>query len=132
MIYSYRFRIATVCTMSTNRRIYEFWMTIQDIIGNARLWPISIRRYFWTPNLRFFHRTLVAAFVYVNGLMPEIFMEWARLLHLCRDQAAYRHFEQLFSAFEHRRYNLYAYNVTNNRYEYIEGRVRVYVNKGKR
>ena len=74
----------------------------------------------------------MAAFVYVNGLNPEIFMEQARLLHFGRDQAAYRHFEQLFSAFENRRYNLYAYNVTNNSYEYIDGRVGVYVNKGKR
>ena len=35
--------------------------------------------------------------MYINGLNPEIFMDWARLLHLGRYQAAYRHFEQLFS-----------------------------------
>ena len=29
-----------------NREIYQLWMTIQDIIGPANLWPRKIRRYF--------------------------------------------------------------------------------------
>ena len=117
-----------------NSQIYELWMTIQDIIGRASLWPYLIRRYFWTPHLKLWQRTVVAAFVYVNGLNPQIFMEWAELLHLGRDSAAYRHFHYLFDTFESepRRYNLYAYNITNNRYEYLDGTVRLYVNRSQR
>ena len=29
-----------------NSQVYELWMTIEDIIGRANLWPYLIRRYF--------------------------------------------------------------------------------------
>ena len=110
------------------------WMTIQDIVGRASLWPVSIRRYFWTQNLNVSQRTLVASFVFINGLNPQIFMKWVEVLNLASDSAAVRHFQYLLSSFESnpRRYNLYAYNVSKNRYEYLDGRVRVYVNKSQR
>ena len=50
-------------------------------------------------------------------------MEWADLLNLCNDGAARRHFEALFRLLPERNYTLYAYNITNNRYEYLDGRV---------
>ena len=109
-----------------NREIYQLWKTIQDIIGDAKKWPKLIRKLFWTRNLIYFHRCLVAAFVYVNGLNPEIFMEWADKQFLCRDKSAVNHFRYPFKAFLEKNYNLYAYNVTNNRYEYIDGTVRIY------
>ena len=119
--------------MSTNRQIYEILMSVQDIIGPAYLWPINIRRYFWTANLTHFQRILVCTFVYVNGLNPEIFMQWVELLHLARDPAALRHFNALFGLFQNgRNYTLYAYNVSNNRYEYLNGTVRIYTHKSKR
>lgn len=119
---------------SENRRIYELWSSIQDIIGPARLWPIQIRRNFWTPGLKHWQRTLTAVFVFINGLNPSVFMEWAHLLNLGADNKAYDHFQYLLTTFEAnpRRYNLYGYNVTNNRYEYLSGNVRVYVNKSNR
>ena len=46
---------------------------MQDIIGDAGKWPKLIRRLFWTENLKHFQRCIVAAFVYVNGLDPDIF-----------------------------------------------------------
>ena len=109
-----------------NREIYNLWKTIQDIIGDASKWPKLICRLFWTPSLRHFHRCIVAAFVYVNGLNPEMFLEWVELQHLCRDQSGINHFTALFRSFERTKYNLYAFNVTNNRYEYIDGTVRQY------
>ena len=33
---------------SNNRQIYKCWMTVQDIICRASLWPVSITGYFWT------------------------------------------------------------------------------------
>ncbi|MEW8548563.1 MAG: hypothetical protein AB2693_34105 [Candidatus Thiodiazotropha sp.] len=115
-----------------NREIHSLWISMQDIIGNASKWPKLIRRLFWTRNLRHFQRCIVAAFVYVNGLNPDIFMEWAEKQLLCRDQAAFNHFRNLFKAFAEKKYKLYAYNVTNNRYEYIDGTVRVYQPAEKR
>ena len=117
---------------STSSKIFEKWMEIQDIIGKANLWPLRVRRLFWTANLKHFDRIIVCAFVYVNGLNPCVFLEWAYLLNLGRDQSAYRHFEALFKLFENKNYNLYAYNVTNNRYEYLDGSVRHYKHRSLR
>ena len=108
-----------------NREIYELWKIMQDVKGDANKCSKLMRRLFWTRNLIYFQRCLVAAFVYVNGLNPEIFMEWADKQFLCRDKSAVNHFKYLFKAFLGKT-NLYAYNVTNNRYEYIDDTVRIY------
>ena len=79
-----------------NRKIYSLWRDIQEIVGPARDWPFLIRRLFWTKNMRHFQRILIATFVYVNGLNPVIFMEWADQLNLARDRSARNHFEALF------------------------------------
>ena len=115
-----------------NRLVYENWMVIQDIIGDAKLWPIKIRSLFWTPCIKHFDRIILAAFVYVNGLNPIIFIEWARLLNLGRDEAGYRHFHNLLNLYEIRNYRLYAFNVSNNRYEWLDGSVRHYTHRSMR
>ena len=118
---------------SKHRQIYEKWMEIQEIIGAANKWPFRIRRLFWTQNIKHFDRLLVAAFVYVNGLNPVIFLEWAHLNSMCRDHTGYKHFTNLlFELFDQRKYNLYAYNVGNNRYEYLDGTVRRYRHASRR
>ena len=117
---------------SRNRQIYELWTDIQDIIGSASLWPYRIRRLFWKQGVQHLDRILLATFVLVNGLNPEVFMEWARLIGLGRDGAAYRHFEALFRLLPERNYTLYAYNITNNRYEYLDGSVRHYTHASER
>lgn len=105
-----------------SREIYLKWREIQDIIGDASEWPHRIRRLFWTTNIRNFERLLVAAFSYVNGLHPDILMNWASLMNLCRDQAAVRHFAYLFRAFDNKKYQkYYAWNVTTRRYEHVDG-----------
>ena len=71
----------------------------------------------------------------MNRLNPEVFLEWASLLKLCRDRAARNHFNYLFRTFEAdpRRYpNFYAYNVSNSWYEYLDGRVRQYEPRHRR
>ena len=65
-------------------------MSIQNIVGPARDWPFLIRRLFWTKNMRHFQRILIATFVYVNGLNPVIFMEWADQLNLARGKESIR------------------------------------------
>jgi hypothetical protein len=100
-------------------------MSIQDIIGAAKLWPAYIRTLFWSRNVKYFSRAVLAAFVYINGLNPEIFIEWVELRKICRDKSAKNHFKALFSDFESGKYvgkhTLYGYNVAMGQYEYIDG-----------
>ena len=121
-----------MAAVARNRQIYELWRDIQDIIGNARLWPYRIRALFWKQGVKHFERILLVTFVLVNGLNPEVFMEWVDLVNLCNNTSARRHFEALFRLLPERNYTLYAYNVTNNRYEYLDGRVRRYVHASRR
>ena len=119
---------------SHNRLVYETWISIQDIIGDARRWPYNIRRLFWTPFLTHFNRLLISDFVYVNGLNPSVFLEWIDLIGLARDTSAWNHFTSIQRLFEQGRYSraLYAYNVTNNRYEYLNGTPIIYIHASKR
>ena len=106
--------------MSRNRQIYESWMAIIDSIGDAKLWPKHIRRLFWTKNVVHWERILIASFSYVNGLNPVMLLEWADLMGLCRDGSGRRHLQALYQLFENRNYRLYAFNVDNNRYEWLD------------
>ena len=115
-------------------RIIELWIDIQDVVGLQNLWPNRIRDLFWSRNVKYFDRQVVAAFVFVNGLNPEIFLEWVNLIGMARDRPAIDHFKWLFRQFETdpRKFTLYGYNVTNNRYEYINGKIRLYKHKSER
>ncbi len=119
---------------SRNKLIADKWSLIKDIIGSPSLWPNNIRRLFWTKNLTHFQRFLLVCFCYVNGLSPEDFYEWSGLLHLCRDESARKHVESLFEKFSEGQYGdkYYAFNVSNNRFEYLNGNVRLYVPASQR
>lgn len=119
--------------MSRNKAIYELWRDLQDVVGPARLWPYNIRKLFWKKNLKHWERILLAAFAYVNGLNPEMFLDWVKLMGLCRDNSGIRHFTAFFRLVDSgRMYKLYAYNVTNNRYEYLDGTIRHYIHRNNR
>ena len=106
----------------------QLWKDIQDIIGNASLWPLNIRRLFWTKCVKHFDRIKLVTFCFVNGLHPDILLEWSQLKGLCRDENAFRHFKYLFTTFESGVYfrGLFAYNITMQRYEFLNGTVRRY------
>ena len=103
----------------------ELWMTIQDIIGAAKLWPYRIRRLFWTQHIKHWDRILICVFVFVNGLNPEIFFEWATLKNLCRDRSAENHIRYLLRTFENnpQKYTWYAWNVSRGHYETLGGQI---------
>ena len=116
-------------------RQYTLWIDIQDIIGPANDWPKFIRTLFWTKHITHFQRILLVAFVYVNGLHIDLMLQWSDLLGLFRDRAAYNHFIALHKLIERGNYkptSLYAYNIFQRRYEYLDGTVRTYVHKSKR
>ena len=122
-----------MASSNNNCLIYESWRDIQYIIGEASRWPVMIRRLFWTQGVKHFDRLILATFVLVNGLNPEQFMDWARLMRLGRIEAAYRHFEYLFNTLpDQNKRSLHAYNTTTNRYEYINGEPRYYVHASMR
>ena len=55
-----------------DKKIAELWLDIVDIVGPAHRWPKSVREMFWTRGLTHKQRPLIAAFVYINGLNPEV------------------------------------------------------------
>ena len=120
---------------SRNRQIYLQWTLTRYIIhiGPANVWPYKIHT-FWTTKLTHFDRIIVCAFVYVNGLNPVVFFEWSELSELGRDRPARNHFRALFTYFENGNCSrsLYAFDVTNRRYEYLDRTVRRYVNRQNR
>ena len=50
----------------------QMWHDIQDVVRDAKLWPFLIRQLFWTPDLKHWNRIIVTAFVFLNGLNPEV------------------------------------------------------------
>ena len=71
----------------------------------------------------------MCTFVYVNGLNPETFLDWAKLIRMCDvSDSRYCHMNRLFNYFSEGRYgtSLYAWNVTNERYEFLNGQRRLY------
>lgn len=82
----------------------------------------SIMQLFWNKHLKHWGRLLITDFVYVNGLNPEIFLEWIHSIDLGRDTAAYRHFNNLLKQqFPNKAYKLYAWKDTTTRYQ-VSGR----------
>ena len=62
--------------------------------------------------------------VYINGLNPIIFIEWASLKGLCRDNSAIDHIRFVLHDLENNqlKYNkYYSYSVMNDRYETVNG-----------
>ena len=96
---------------------------IQDIVGPASFWPRSIRRYFWTAHLSHFQRVLTAAFVWINGLNPEVYYDWCELKGFFRrGSPVHHHFQQLFAYFRQgRRYWLWSWHVLNRQHEWLDG-----------
>ena len=118
---------------SRNTEIYRLWTSIQDIIGPAPQWPHLIRRLFWTKNLKHWDRILVCTFCFINGLNPLVLEEWAVLIGMCSNRSAINHMRALLRLFEGgRNYTLYAWNVSNRRYEYLDGRVGLYTHRSRR
>ena len=105
---------------------YRLWMDIQDIVGPANQWPRQIRLNFWAHHLSHWERIRTAAFIWINGLNPEVFYDWCDLRQrMIRGSIQHRHFLQLFGYFEEgRRYRLWSWNVSMARYEWLDGTVR--------
>ena len=107
---------------------YILWDDIQDIIGPVNIWPKSMIRLFWKPNLSHMERLKVAAFTIINGLNPEVTLEWIELMGLARTNESLRDFKyflQQFDMNENGKWNrIYQYNMYSHCWEYLDGTVK--------
>ena len=112
--------------VSYNRQIYNLFCDIQDIIGSKKDWPRRILAIFWSKKSAHWERKLLAAFLYVNGLNPVIFQEWATLRQ--NDVSDTSDIMQTLQRFEfiNNNYKIYAWNVSMRRYEYLSGKPHLY------
>ena len=95
---------------------------ICDIIGPSEQWPKKILDLFWPRNVKHLNRFILCAFVAVNGLNPEVFLEWADVMLLARDQSALNEFRSLLETFTtnpEKWDRAYAFHVLNHRYKFI-------------
>ena len=115
------------------KRICELWLEILDIIGPVRNWPPKMRNLFFTRGLTHYQCLKVCAFVYVNGLNPEMFYEWNDHFKLIAKADALRECKNWFTEFEYNLFkwqDIYQFNVYHNRYKFIDGRVMFYLPLG--
>ena len=54
---------------------------------------------FWTRNLKHWDRFVVCCFIAVNGLNPEVFLEWVDVMHLAANHEALEEFKALLHEF---------------------------------
>ena len=97
--------------------------------GDAARWPADVLRLFESGHLNHFERFLIVVFAYVNGLPCHMLVSWCNMNNMCHDQSAKDHIIDLYGRLESGSYNdrpYYGYNVTMDRYEYIDGTVRHY------
>lgn len=108
--------------------LYLMWMEMQDVIGKSSLWPYRVRAAFWSRNPTHFERFLMVIFCWVNGLSPDILLQWLLYRRVCVEgDSRFQHIKAVFEFLSNGRGNhYYAYNVSMNRYEYMNGRIRHY------
>ena len=105
---------------------YILFDDICDIIGPSEEWPEGFLKLFWTRNLKHWDRFVLCCFIAVNGLNPEVFMEWVDVMHLASDYEAVREFKSLLNDFTNNASKwtrAYGYHVLNHCYEYVSGTV---------
>ena len=106
---------------------YIFFSDICDIIGPSDQWPERILDLFWSKNVKHLNHFILCTFVIVNGLNPQIFLEWVDVIGMARDYDVFEEFKTLLDTLRSnpQKWNkVYGYNVINHRYEYINGKVK--------
>lgn len=44
------------------------WLAVQDVVGDAKLWPKFIRKMFWDRNLKDHNRMILVNFSFLNAI----------------------------------------------------------------
>ena len=109
---------------------YILFDDICDIIGPSEHWPERVLKLFWSKHISQWERFMICAFVVVNGLNPEVFLEWIDVIGMAHDYNSLREIKSLLQTFTEnpgKWDRAYAYNILNHRYEYINGNVKCYL-----
>ena len=99
---------------------------ILDIIGPVRNWPPEIRNLFFKTNLSHIEVVKICTFANVNGLDPDLLVEWCDNMKIHKNYKARHDMIRLLATFEtdpHKYKYMYQYNVLWHRYEYLDGTI---------
>ena len=114
--------------------IVTLWYDILDIIGPVRNWPPSIRNLFFKNNLTHTEILKLATFGFVNGLNPDMLVDWCDKMNLHSNKKSRHDMIHLLVVFEtdpDRYKHMYQYNVLWHRYEFLDGTIKYYLPKDK-
>ena len=71
-----------------SKEIFDMWEHILDIIGPVRNWPPEIRNLFFKTNLSHIEVVKICTFANVNGLDPDLLVEWCDNMKLHKNYKA--------------------------------------------
>ena len=72
---------------------YILFDNICDIIGPSDEWPKRILELFWSREIKHWDHFVLSAFVVINGLNPDMFLEWIDIIGLAKDENSLREFK---------------------------------------
>ena len=114
---------------------YILFDHICNIIGPSDEWPKRILELFWSREIKHWDHFVLSAFVVINGLNPDMFLEWIDMIGLAKDENSLREFKSLLQTFmkESAKWNrVYAYHILNHRFKFISGEVKFYLPMDKK
>ena len=62
------------------------WYDMVDIVGPVRNWPPNIRNLFFGKNITHSQRFQLCTFIYVNGVNPDLLIDWVDRMELCSSE----------------------------------------------
>ena len=72
---------------------------LQELAGQASLWPRLICRLFWMRRLRNADRAVLCTFCFVNGVPPSLVLDWSGgCVPIFGDESAQHHFAYVHEA----------------------------------
>ena len=78
---------------------YVLFNNVCDVVGPSDEWSILILILFWRPHTKHWERFILCTFVAVNGLNPDMFLEWIHVMSLARDESTLQEFKYFLHTF---------------------------------
>ena len=95
-------------------------------------WPPKIRDIFFKANLTHVEIVKISTFAYINGLDPDLLVEWCDKMKMHKDYKSWHDMIRLLATFEtnpDRYKHMYQYNVFWHRYEFLDGTIKYHLPK---
>lgn len=114
-------RTAKVARIRRNG-IADLWAHIKDILTPVDMWPKGMRLLFWKEP-RYQDRLTLMCFAWVNGLDPELLIEWFRITGKLYKKDREQHFRSILKVLktEPLKYKWWAYCLHSRRREFMDG-----------